>query len=274
MNCFQKLLSSWRGTTSSEHKAPPVWLWIAFKNYYLRDEEQRDSEFLFRMVRCELLSKIIIFVTRNNKKLLRNCFGMVVNCFQKLLSSWRGTTSPAEDGILSVLWIAFKNYYLRDEEQRVTGLTGTPARCELLSKIIIFVTRNNSGCSDFIGLTVVNCFQKLLSSWRGTTALPEIIVGIALWIAFKNYYLRDEEQLDWLAELEADGCELLSKIIIFVTRNNFNYVPSSSEELWIAFKNYYLRDEEQPWWADSKGSTCCELLSKIIIFVTRNNHPT
>ena len=48
-------------------------------------------------------------------------------------------------------------------------LTGNPAGqistgCELLSKIIIFVTRNNSKSGMYLDRVVVNCFQKLLSS--------------------------------------------------------------------------------------------------------------
>ena len=134
------------------------------------------------------------FVTRNNYHSKRNIGTSVVNCFQKLLSSWRGTT-PGHEEIESLwLWIAFKNYYLRDEEQQIRIMLVTIQGCELLSKIIIFVTRNNKTFIILLFSGVVNCFQKLLSSWRGTTKRLKFITIIRLWIAFKNYYLRDEEQ--------------------------------------------------------------------------------
>ena len=272
-------------------------LWIAFKNYYLRDEEQRATLMLHILACCELLSKIIIFVTRNNKTTKKACIKPVVNCFQKLLSSWRGTTSVFLWLYLHKLWIAFKNYYLRDEEQPCDCWPTLRNCCELLSKIIIFVTRNNTSDQTLRLNLVVNCFQKLLSSWRGTTFTDPNAFVVMLWIAFKNYYLRDEEQLWRRIWNHRNGCELLSKIIIFVTRNNgwanqisgwgvvncFQKLLSSwrgttqvaenqkKTLLWIAFKNYYLRDEEQHteiWKHEEIG---CELLSKIIIFVTRNN---
>ena len=68
-----------------------------------------------------------------------------------------------------LLWIAFKNYYLRDTTQRLCAKANTQYRCELLSKIIIFVTRHNIEQSVKAINNVVNCFQKLLSSWHDTT---------------------------------------------------------------------------------------------------------
>ena len=169
MNCFQKLLSSWRGTTKPQFLEWFDWLWIAFKNYYLRDEEQHKKLKWKLFLSCELLSKIIIFVTRNNFEIEKAKVPPVVNCFQKLLSSWRGTTSRIIFCLPRKLWIAFKNYYLRDEEQRFKVGEKQYFSCELLSKIIIFVTRNNDDIRLGIKKSVVNCFQKLLSSWRGTT---------------------------------------------------------------------------------------------------------
>ena len=146
-------------------------MWIAFKNYYLRDEGQPAGKVGFPEVRCELLSKIIIFVMKDNSE--GNIFvgGKVVNCFQKLLSSWWRTTNGDNPKSIISLWIAFKNYYLRDEGQRSHRTPSNPTRCELLSKIIIFVMKDNAQYLFLILLSVVNCFQKLLSSWWRTTRL-------------------------------------------------------------------------------------------------------
>ena len=143
-----------------------------------------------------------------------------MNCFQKLLSSWHETTRPFLIRRFLWLWIAFKNYYLRDTKQRFAWYLRIISCCELLSKIIIFVTRNNNLSEIFILNSVVNCFQKLLSSWHETTILLIIKNSILLWIAFKNYYLRDTKQQIWNIFQNHISCELLSKIIIFVTRNN------------------------------------------------------
>ena len=143
VNCFQKLLSSWHDTTPDENFTPASWLWIAFKNYYLRDTTQQSNYINGSNARCELLSKIIIFVTRHNP------IDIVY------------PSSP--------LWIAFKNYYLRDTTQRSWKVLWLVGSCELLSKIIIFVTRHNIVMQFDYVFSVVNCFQKLLSSWHDTT---------------------------------------------------------------------------------------------------------
>ena len=148
-------------------------MWIAFKNYYLRDTTQLPSINSNFIVCCELLSKIIIFVTRHNSKFSFVRFRRVVNCFQKLLSSWHDTTLPSTFGSSSSLWIAFKNYYLRDTTQPTFFIFQISFCCELLSKIIIFVTRHNCFRNRCKNAQVVNCFQKLLSSWHDTTSIKK-----------------------------------------------------------------------------------------------------
>ena len=143
VNCFQKLLSSWHDTTLQTYCRKLPTLWIAFKNYYLRDTTQLSELSLMFEIRCELLSKIIIFVTRHNWTVEFGSRELVVNCFQKLLSSWHDTTKGDKAMTDFVLWIAFKNYYLRDTTQRPKAKNSNGGRCELLSKIIIFVTRHN-----------------------------------------------------------------------------------------------------------------------------------
>ena len=143
-----------------------------------------------------------------------------MNCFQKLLSSWWRTTVVAIYDILYRLWIAFKNYYLRDEGQLIYIANCIIASCELLSKIIIFVMKDNGFFSRTQLSPVVNCFQKLLSSWWRTTRLCLMAHPDKLWIAFKNYYLRDEGQLLQRKSKHSRSCELLSKIIIFVMKDN------------------------------------------------------
>ena len=300
MNCFQKLLSSWHDTTVKFEDEDEDRLWIAFKNYYLRDTTQLVKFLCFLDTSCELLSKIIIFVTRHNLNEAGYKPWTVVNCFQKLLSSWHDTTRQRESMNRTPLWIAFKNYYLRDTTQQYSQCLKHYYCCELLSKIIIFVTRHNDNNYQHPSSTVVNCFQKLLSSWHDTTIPHRFYSLNLLWIAFKNYYLRDTTQPAMMPEVSRFSCELLSKIIIFVTRHNcpresvrrilvvncFQKLLSSwhdttwklpaisQDQLWIAFKNYYLRDTTQLYTPTIFTITSCELLSKIIIFVTRHNEVT
>ena len=174
MNCFQKLLSSWHDTTRYIAVECIKSLWIAFKNYYLRDTTQLICICSFCRWGCELLSKIIIFVTRHNCSVISNEAIMVVNCFQKLLSSWHDTTWYRYMLKSIWLWIAFKNYYLRDTTQPTRKRSYLIQSCELLSKIIIFVTRHNCSSSSTYHVSVVNCFQKLLSSWHDTTDITII----------------------------------------------------------------------------------------------------
>ena len=202
-------------------------LWIAFKNYYLRDTTQLHIKILGIPQRCELLSKIIIFVTRHNSYMVIMVNGTVVNCFQKLLSSWHDTTTWFIYSTYKRLWIAFKNYYLRDTTQPTIAKPTRFPGCELLSKIIIFVTRHNFYKIINFCRSVVNCFQKLLSSWHDTTLFLVCIALAELWIAFKNYYLRDTTQPYLKTNRNKLSCELLSKIIIFVTRHNFSVCSPS-----------------------------------------------
>ena len=157
---------------------------------------------------------------KDNSNQQCNLFEIVVNCFQKLLSSWWRTTEAYKIIWQLQLWIAFKNYYLRDEGQPKEILNSLPEGCELLSKIIIFVMKDNASTSLLLASIVVNCFQKLLSSWWRTTKLIKTLMYQMLWIAFKNYYLRDEGQQDFVNIINAGCCELLSKIIIFVMKDN------------------------------------------------------
>ena len=142
---------------------------IAFKNYYLRDTTQQFFCNVHQISGCELLSKIIIFVTRHNHFGALQVKDYVANCFQKLLSSWHDTTNDGKQKPLTALWIAFKNYYLRDTTQHESFVPSPIFGCELLSKIIIFVTRHNQRWQTKATHRVVNCFQKLLSSWHDTT---------------------------------------------------------------------------------------------------------
>ena len=144
-------------------------MWIAFKNYYLRDEGQLIGLKKTTKISCELLSKIIIFVMKDNGMVVCSKIRLVVNCFQKLLSSWWRTTVAINAQLGVLLWIAFKNYYLRDEGQRGDEISLMKFCCELLSKIIIFVMKDNSKRTRRFITIVVNCFQKLLSSWWRTT---------------------------------------------------------------------------------------------------------
>ena len=176
VNCFQKLLSSWHDTTNGIFGVLYAQLWIAFKNYYLRDTTQRCICFRPLCHSCELLSKIIIFVTRHNLSYYLTKYISVVNCFQKLLSSWHDTTNGIFGVLYAQLWIAFKNYYLRDTTQHESKSKQETLGCELLSKIIIFVTRHNWKSKKIIRIKVVNCFQKLLSSWHDTTTDTDITI--------------------------------------------------------------------------------------------------
>ena len=102
-----------------------------------------------------------------------------MNCFQKLVSLIFGTTAT----------------------QSITGLAG----CELLSEVSIFDIRNNMSLVVKYPLTVVNCFQKLVSLIFGTTGLTNTS--------------------------KAESCELLSEVSIFDIRNNIE--PSGTELVFV-----------------------------------------
>ena len=223
----------------------PSMLWIAFKNLYLCDGEHplrlqhllmagcellskicifvtaniRCREVCVSLDSCELLSKICIFVTANIIVKSTNLEYIVVNCFQKFVSLWRRTSSYKECVQLLQLWIAFKNLYLCDGEHQYAESVEIAGSCELLSKICIFVTANILSFDMSTELIVVNCFQKFVSLWRRTSLDISRQFLLQLWIAFKNLYLCDGEHHIPILPSKICGCELLSKICIFVTAN-------------------------------------------------------
>ena len=176
-------------------------------------------------------------------KIVENA-GAVVNCFQKFVSLWRRTSTASKGAHTTWLWIAFKNLYLCDGEHPISITGSASESCELLSKICIFVTANIYNPQKVCVMTVVNCFQKFVSLWRRT-----------------SYFHVSKAKF---------GCELLSKICIFVTANitlppldkpymvvncfqkfvslwrRTSYCSNQNlgSKLWIAFKNLYLCDGE------------------------------
>ena len=84
--------------------------------------------------------------------------------------------------------------------------------CELLSKVCIFVVWNN--CED-MG-----------------------IFKILLWIAFKSLYLCSLKQLEDRDMEECYGCELLSKVCIFVVWNNNGATVAFNESVVNCFQKF------------------------------------
>ena len=118
VNCFQKFVSLSFETTTGLLLVSGIRLWIAFKSLYLCSLKQLLTGGELPAMSCELLSKVCIFVVWNN-------------------------------GLASVpyshmLWIAFKSLYLCSLKQQKHRGRQYVMRCELLSKVCIFVVWNNS----------------------------------------------------------------------------------------------------------------------------------
>ena len=143
VNCFQNLLSLQSETTPPLRPFNAILLWIAFKIYYLCSRKQQKPFYFQAFYRCELLSKFIIFAVGNNKTAQRGGVWLVVNCFQNLLSLQSETTVVAFLEPITMLWIAFKIYYLCSRKQPWRFAPPRRPCCELLSKFIIFAVGNN-----------------------------------------------------------------------------------------------------------------------------------
>ena len=118
-----------------------------------------------------------------------------------------------------------------------------------------------------------------------------------MWIAYKIYYLCDRKQRCTTFAKSWASCELLTKFIIFAIGNNSYirlyvivwvvnclqnllslrsettviFLQSVQNLLWIAYKIYYLCDRKQHANKIVEYKTCCELLTKFIIFAIGNN---
>ena len=272
-------------------------LWIAYKIYYLCDRKQHDIINGGWHECCELLTKFIIFAIGNNKHRQSGHKQSVVNCLQNLLSLRSETTVSTRGGRLTLLWIAYKIYYLCDRKQLFRPIDALIQCCELLTKFIIFAIGNNSRIVRSNYIAVVNCLQNLLSLRSETTFMNGLWQVDMLWIAYKIYYLCDRKQQDNCETCWGTSCELLTKFIIFAIGNNSevfcslrlsvvnclqNLLSLRSETtiiilsiisimLWIAYKIYYLCDRKQPPPATPNSPPCCELLTKFIIFAIGNN---
>ena len=134
-----------------------------------------------------------------------------------------------------MLWIALKSWYLWYSEQLLPGGMGAKPRCELLSKVDIFDIRNN--INEIIEQLecVVNCSQKLISLIFGTTWLeyPSIIGGCNAQKLILWYF---EQPLCYVLLC----CELLSKVDIFDSPNNYRSIRTALTALWIVPKSWYL----------------------------------
>ena len=143
------------------------------------------------------------------------------------------------------MWIAFKKLYLWYSEQLKA--------------------------SFFKQLTVVNCFQKIVSLIFWTTKTLQTAFKQQLWIAFKKLYLWYSEQPMWKNVTPVPSCELLSKNCIFDILNN----------IWISYRfsqsvvNCFQKIVSLIFWTTMDfpylSGFRCELLSKNCIFDILNN---
>ena len=169
MNCFQLLVSLIFWTTIVGVALWGRLLWIAFNYWYLWYSEQRSGNRMRRENCCELLSIIGIFDILNNKRLSKQATFNVVNCFQLLVSLIFWTTKSLFTPRSRGLWIAFNYWYLWYSEQPLEWPMNWRFGCELLSIIGIFDILNNKTFINTLLITVVNCFQLLVSLIFWTT---------------------------------------------------------------------------------------------------------
>ena len=141
------------------------------------------------------------------------------------------------------------------------------------------------------------CFQKLFFISLPTTCWKHSCYEWWLWFAFKNcsLYLYQQHQNKMKATIK--GCDLLSKIVLYIFTNNFMELDkikfkvvicfqklffislpttlkvlfNNSLLLWFAFKNcsLYLYQQRMAFQASIHNS--CDLLSKIVLYIFTNN---
>jgi len=133
-----------------------------------------------------LLSKNCIFDILNNYRVVAARLGLVVNCFQKIVSLIFWTTRHWWMAKHGKLWIAFKKLYLWYSEQLLRRPASIWISCELLSKNCIFDILNNDWLQAVYAHEVVNCFQKIVSLIFWTTMAENIIAKLRCELLSKN----------------------------------------------------------------------------------------
>ena len=143
-------------------------MWIAFKIVSLTYQKQRSQEGKRRR--------------------------LVVNCFQNCIFDLSKTAIAPATAIFSKLWIAFKIVSLTYQKQLDISLMRIADRCELLSKLYLWLIKNSQIKFNYYGILVVNCFQNCIFD-LSKTAFNTVIKK--LW-----------------------SCELLSKLYLWLIKNS------------------------------------------------------
>ena len=171
-----------------------ILLWFAFNLLSLTYWKQRINILLLPLISCDLLSIYYLWHTENNGGwcLLIRC--VVVICFQSIIFDILKTTQFAGRFNIVLLWFAFNllslTYWKQQGERytlwypvvicfqsiifdilKTTGLLRWKivAGCDLLSIYYLWHTENNQKASDYIGKTVVICFQSIIFDILKTT---------------------------------------------------------------------------------------------------------
>ncbi len=161
MICFQKLFFISLPTTQRGFTETKEMLWFAFKNCSLYLYQQHLWGLFKVKSCCDLLSKIVLYIFTNNFSKVFIWLVLVVICFQKLFFISLPTTTIAFGLFHTKLWFAFKNCSLYLYQQLLLFHQKQGLRCDLLSKIVLYIFTNNGTSAMYPLLFVVICFQKL-----------------------------------------------------------------------------------------------------------------
>ena len=159
-----------------------------------------------------MVSKFCIFVIWNSTA-LGYCFLVkVVNWFQNFVSLWSETVVNMQQNSRYQLWIGFKILYLCDLKQWIED--------------------------EYPVEAVVNWFQNFVSLWSETVEVGLFVKYYWLWIGFKILYLCGLKQLSFCKVRDVLGCDLVSKVCIFVVWNSFWFFAKSQFLVVNWFQNF------------------------------------
>ena len=135
------------------------------------------------------------------------------------------------------MWFAFKIVSLTYFIHRSKICKEASARCDLLSKLYLWLTsyinihlRNNAYC-------VVICFQNCIFDLLHTSPIFGADYNDELWFAFKIVSLTYFIHLKTLCNTNQRGCDLLSKLYLWLTSYICRYNSSLCDIVVICFQN-------------------------------------
>ena len=192
----------------------------------------------------------------------------VVICFQNCIFDLLHTSSWQFRNLYTQLWFAFKIVSLTYFIHPLRDDTDLYPRCDLLSKLYLWLTSYIVNKIWYTQFRVVICFQNCIFDLLHTSVVENENGVVSLWFAFKivslTYFIHHSK----CSPLHTLCCDLLSKLYLWLTSYIVVKGKKTVHKLWFAFKivslTYFIHQKNNC----QAYVLGCDLLSKLYLWLT------